>query len=149
MVNAYQTNPAWRSVIVKDNITTDGVAPAAIITSLLPSRLAAPIMVMGCPVSDAKFVCLEVTYSATAREERRVEVQLHGRRGREKEAGGYTNGRWNSRVILTLGSTYMELEEPASELSCFSFRHENLLTRLQQTATDFRRNVKNIMLQEL
>lgn len=125
---------ALRSVIVQDNITINGVAPAATITSLLPAHLAAPIMAQGLPVSSAHFVGLALVHSATASQSRRVEVY-----GKETEVQKWTTERWNGRVILTLGETYTELEEPIADLRSFWFGRENLeLTRKQQAATDFR-----------
>jgi hypothetical protein len=91
-------------------------------------------MAMGLPVSNADFVGRALVYSATARQAKRVEVY-----GKEKEADAFVEERWNGRVILTLGDSYTELEEPISELRPFWFGRENLrLTRLQQAATDFR-----------
>ncbi|KAL2829476.1 short chain dehydrogenase reductase [Aspergillus cavernicola] len=123
-----------RSVFVQDNITINGVAPAATITSLLPKDLAAPIIAQGLPVSSAEFVGLALVYSAVAQQNRRVEVY-----GKELEAEKYTSERWNGRVILTLGDGYTELEEPTADLRPFWFGRRNLeFTRLQQSATDFR-----------
>ena len=125
---------ALRSVIIKDNITLNGVAPAATITNLLPQHLAAPIIAQGLPVSSAHFVGLALVYSATAQQPRRVEAY-----GKETEAEKWTMERWNGRVILTLGDSYTELEEPIADLRSFWFGRRNLeLTRLQQAATDFR-----------
>lgn len=123
-----------RSVTIRDGITINGVAPAATITKLLPGELAAPIIAMGLPVSNADFVGLALVHSATARQERRVQVY-----GKEQEADLWTTERWNGRVILTLGDRYTELEEPIADLRRFWFGAENLhFTRLQQAATDFR-----------
>lgn len=89
---------------------------------------------MGLPVSSADFVGLALVYSATATQERRVESY-----GKETEPEAWTPGRWNGRVILTLGDAYTELEEPISDLRRFWFGRENLhLSRRQQAATDFR-----------
>jgi hypothetical protein len=63
--------------------------------------------------------------------------------GKETEEEKWTNGkgRWNGRVILTLGTEYTEMEEPLADLRPFWFGRENLkMTRLQQAATDFRTN---------
>ncbi|KAI0474772.1 short chain dehydrogenase reductase [Xylaria cf. heliscus] len=123
-----------RSVIVKDGITINGVAPAATLTNLIPGHLVAPIIAMGLPVSSSDFVGLALVHSATAYQRRRVEVY-----GKEEEAQVWTEERWNGRVILTLGETYTELEEPLADLRPFWFGQENLrLTRLQQASTDFR-----------
>lgn len=125
---------ALRSVVIKDGITINGVAPAATLTRLLPADLAAPIVAMGLPVSSADFVGLALVHSATATQGRRVEVY-----GKEGEAELWKPERWNGRVILTLGEAYTELEEPIADLRRFWLGRENLdLSRRQQAATDFR-----------
>ncbi|KAF2753077.1 short chain dehydrogenase reductase [Pseudovirgaria hyperparasitica] len=125
---------ALRSIIAGDNITINGVAPAATITKLLPQDLAAPIIAMGLPVSSAHFVGLALVFSATAKQARRVEPY-----GKETEKDALAEERWNGRVILTLGDQYTEMEGPLAELRPFWFGRSNLeLTRLQQAATDFR-----------
>ncbi|KAI0113599.1 short chain dehydrogenase reductase [Nemania sp. FL0031] len=125
---------ALRSVVIKDGITINGVAPAATQTKLLPEHLAAPIIAMGLPVSTASFVGLALVYSATAQQKRRVEVY-----GKEHEDELWTEERWNGRVILTLGERYTEIEGPLADLKPFWFGQENVeWTRLQQAATDFR-----------
>ncbi|KAI1744485.1 short chain dehydrogenase reductase [Xylaria scruposa] len=126
---------ALRSVITKDGITINGVAPAATRTNLLPEHLAAPIVAMGLPVSTAEFAGLALVYSATARQTRRVEAY-----GKEGEGEIWADERWNGRVIVTLGESYAEVEEPIADLRPFWFGRENTrLTRLQQAATDFSR----------
>jgi NAD(P)-dependent dehydrogenase (short-subunit alcohol dehydrogenase family) len=125
---------ALRSTMVRDGITINGVAPAATITSLLPAHLAAPIMAQGLPVSDAHFVGLALVYSAIAKQSRRVQTY-----GKDKEEDLWKHERWNGRVILTLGDSYTELEEPLVDLSPFWMGRENLRwTQMQQAATDFR-----------
>ena len=125
---------AFRSVLIRDNITINGVAPAATITKLLPEHLAQPILAAGLPVSSAHFVGLALAYSATANESKRVEAY-----GKEKEDDNERVGRWNGRIILTLGDQYTELEESISRLRSEWFGKYNLeMTRLQQAATDFR-----------
>ncbi|KAH8746644.1 short chain dehydrogenase reductase [Hyaloscypha finlandica] len=125
---------ALRSTMVRDGITINGVAPAATITSLLPAHLAAPIMAQGLPVSDAHFVGLALVYSAIAKQSRRVQTY-----GKDKEEDLWKHERWNGRVILTLGDSYTELEEPLADLSPFWMGRENLRwTQMQQAATDFR-----------
>ncbi|PVH93070.1 short chain dehydrogenase reductase [Periconia macrospinosa] len=119
---------------LRDNITINGVAPAATITRLLPTQLAAPIIQQGLPVSDAHFVGLALVHSATATQDRMVEPY-----GKEDEADRFKPSRWNRRVILTLGNAYTELEELEADLRPFCFGQEKTrLTRLQQAATDFR-----------
>ncbi|KAF3760409.1 NAD(P)-binding protein [Cryphonectria parasitica EP155] len=134
---------ALRSVIIRDNITINGVAPAATITNLLPAHLAAPIRAQGLPVSDAHSVGRALVYSAVAKQTRRVQAY-----GRDRNVDNSNNAddnvlsarnRWNGRVILTLGDTYTEVEEPTADLRPFWMGRENdRLTRLQQAATDFR-----------
>lgn len=59
--------------------------------------------------------------------------------GKDKSENLWKQERWNGRVILTLGETYTELEEPLADLTSFWMGHENwALTRMQQAATDFR-----------
>ena len=73
-------------------------------------------------------------YAATANQDRRVEAY-----GQEEEGSKWRTERWNGRVILTLGESYTEIEEPIADLRRFWFGNENLrLTRQQQAATDFR-----------
>lgn len=126
---------ALRSVIVRDGITINGVAPAATITNLLPGHLAAPIQAQGLPVSSARFTGLALVYSATATQDRRVQLY-----GKDRDADLWQVGeRWNGRIIMTLGDTYTELEEPIADLRPFWFGNENTkITRRQQAATDFR-----------
>jgi len=117
---------------MKHNITINSVAPAATITKLLPRNLATPLMAAGLPVSTAEFVGLAVVYSAVARQERLTEP--YG-----KDSNEDVDGRWNGRTILTLGDNYTELEEPIARLRGEWFGKQNKeLTRMQQTATDFR-----------
>jgi hypothetical protein len=125
---------ALRSVTPLDNITINGVAPAATITRLLPSDLAAPIIAQGLPVSSADFVGLALVYSGTATQDRRVQAY-----GKEKDEENEFKGRWNGRVILTLGDQYTEIEEPLSRSREIWWGKSNLeLTRAQQAVTDFR-----------
>ena len=123
-----------RSTLIHEGITISGVAPAATITKLLPPDLASPILAAGLPVSSAHFVGLALVFSATAKETRRVQAY-----GKERDEEDVREGRWNGRVILTLGDCYTELEEPISRLRGDWFGAKNLaLTRKQQAATDFR-----------
>lgn len=121
-----------RPIVGRDDITINAVAPAATITKLLPQHLAAPIVAAGLPVSSAHMVGLAVAYSATATEKRRVEPY-----GKDPDTD--RPGRWNGRTILTLGDDYTELEEPIAKLREEWFGRKNTrLTRMQQSATDFR-----------
>jgi NAD(P)-dependent dehydrogenase (short-subunit alcohol dehydrogenase family) len=125
---------ALRSTIVRDHITINAVAPAATITKLLPAELAAPIMAAGLPVSSAHFVGLALVHSATATQSQKVESY-----GKDQDGENDGDGRWNGRIILTLGERYTELEEGIAGSRKEWFGVENTVqTRLQQIATDFR-----------
>ncbi|KAK2038763.1 short chain dehydrogenase reductase [Colletotrichum somersetense] len=125
---------ALRSSLANDDITTNCVAPAATITSLLPQHLAAPIIASGLPVSSADFVGLAVVYSAVATQQQTVECY-----GKDDLDMAKRPSRWNGRTILTLGDTYTELEGPIASLRAKWFGAGNTkFTRLQQAATDFR-----------
>ena len=72
-------------------------------------------------------------WSALGTETRKVEVY-----GKANDTQISKSGRWNGRVIMTLGDTYTELEEPLADLREQWFGKRNLeFTRLQQAATDF------------
>ena len=131
-----------RSVmLIQEGITINGVAPAATVTDLLPPHLAAPIVAIGLPTSEASFVGCALVYSATAKQSRRVEVYGKEVDGDMSSGGGQE--RWNGRVILTLGDTCTELEGSIADLRPFWFGQENLrLTRSQQAATDFREHLR-------
>jgi len=114
--------------------TINAVAPAATITKLLPANLAAPIMKAGAPVSDAHHVGLAVAYSAVATQSRQVEGY-----GLDTNERIGSPGRWNGRVILTLGDKWTELEGPISDLKDSWLGAENVkLTAFQQKLTDMR-----------
>lgn len=128
-----------RSTLIHEGITINAVAPAATITNLLPQHLADPIIAVGLPVSSAHFVGLALVYSATAKENRQVEAY-----GKDKDSEIDREGRWNGRIILTLGDKYTELEEPIATLRGRWFGEENTrFTRMQQAATDFRKRSVN------
>ncbi|MCJ1314164.1 hypothetical protein MMC25_007844 [Agyrium rufum] len=123
---------ALRSTLPLSNISINGVAPAATTTKLLPQHLAQPMMQAGLPVSSAYMVGLAVVYSAVAEQGCRVED--YG-----KDQAGQGAGKWNGRVIFTLGDRYTELEEGVTLSKRLWFGSENqALTRAQQSATDFR-----------
>ena len=100
---------------------------------------------MGLPMSKADFVGRALVYSATAREDRRVEAY-----GKERDGDVWPRGprgtdsmaRWNGRVIFMLENTCTELEEPIADLRQYWLGRENLrLTKAQQAATDSRETV--------
>ena len=73
-----------------------------------------------------------LVYSAVASQQERVDD--YG-----KDVAGSGAGKWNGRTILTLGEDYTDLEEGISKTKEQWFGVKNVdLTRMQQTATDFR-----------
>ena len=123
-----------RSLLIRDQITINAVAPSATITKFLPAHLAEPIKAMGAPVSSAHTVALALVYSATAKQARRVEGY-----GKDKEVNDEREGPWNGRVILVLGEQFTEIEEPYADLrNAWMGRQNARLYRLQQAATDGR-----------
>ncbi|KAI1499288.1 NAD(P)-binding protein [Biscogniauxia marginata] len=125
---------ALRSKIIKDNITINAVAPSGTLTPSMAPELYEPMIRQGVVMSTPDVVGLALVYSATARENRMVDLY-----GKDKQSDLWTEGRWNGRCILTLGDTYTEIEEPTADLKPFWFGRDNVrLTRLQQAATDFR-----------
>lgn len=125
---------ALRSTIHNSNATINAVAPAATLTRLLPLDLAAPIIAAGAPVSSAHHAALAVAYSATATQEHSVE-----RYGKDSEERVKSKGRWNGRVILTLGDSWTEIEEPMAKLRPqWMGEYATKMTALQQRLTDFR-----------
>ena len=83
------------------------------------------------PMSSARFVALALVFSATAYEDRRVEVYAN-----DGDLRHPTPQRWNGRVIVTLGDTYTEVEESLADL-CPSWLGERNteLIRAMQAAT--------------
>lgn len=123
-----------RHTLVQDNITINAVVPAATETRLIALEFLVPIKQMGMPLSSARHVGAALVYSAVARETRRVDVY-----GKEPAENLNKEGRWNGRVILTLGNTYTELEEKLADLRPEWFGEENnRLTNRQQMITDHR-----------
>ena len=78
---------------------------------LVARRFLDKIEAAGLPISSADSVGLALVYSATARQPRRVQAY-----GREKDIDNEQEGRWNGRVIMTLGDRLVELEEPIAQL---------------------------------
>jgi NAD(P)-dependent dehydrogenase (short-subunit alcohol dehydrogenase family) len=115
--------------------TINGVAPAATITRLLPKDLAAPIMAAGSPVSTSEHVGLAVAFSAVGMEDKQVD-----RYGKDPEAvKGYWPGRWNGRVILTLGDSWTEIEGPLADTRPeWLGEYQYMSTQNQQRLTDMR-----------
>ena len=124
-----------RNNLNQDNIAINAVVPAATETALIAREFVEPIKAAGLPMSSATHVGLALVYSAVAKEKRKVEVY-----GKDAEESLMKEGTWNGRVILTLGDTYTELEEPIADLRGQWFGGDNLeLTKRQQVMTDFRK----------
>lgn len=86
-------------------------------------------------MSSAGFVGLAIVFSAVASQ--RGAVELYGKDYDDRLS---TKSRWHGRTIVTMGETYTEVEGPIAELRPQWFGEENArLTRLQQSATDFRK----------
>ncbi|KAE8143179.1 short chain dehydrogenase reductase [Aspergillus pseudotamarii] len=114
--------------------TVNGVAPAATISKLLPGNLALPIKAAGAPISSSFHAGLAVAFSAVAQQARSVELY-----GRDDPAKVALPGRWNGRVIVTLGDRWTEVEEPIATLRSQWFGEYNTeQTALQQKLTDLR-----------
>ncbi|KAF2677432.1 short chain dehydrogenase reductase [Lentithecium fluviatile CBS 122367] len=126
---------ALRSTIPHSHgATINAVAPAATVSRLLPKDLAKPIMEAGAPVSTAHHAGLAIAYSATAKQTHQVEG--YGKDTEEMISG---TGSWNGRVILTLGDTYTEVEEPIASLRAkWMGQYPTEMTGLQQKLTDTR-----------
>lgn len=123
-----------RPSIGKYGATVNAVAPAATVSKLLPKNLAAPLMQAGFPISSSYHVGLALVYSATATQSRQVEGY-----GKDTSADVASAGRWNGRVILTLGDRWTEIEEPLASLRAQWFGEWNTeKTALQQKLTDMR-----------
>lgn len=112
----------------------NGVAPAATISKLLPGNLAAPIKAAGAPISSAFHVGLAIAYAAVAQQARSVEMY-----GRDDPTKAASSGRWNGRVVVTLGDKWTEVEEPIAAARRQWFGEYNTeKTALQQKLTDLR-----------
>ncbi|KFA56662.1 hypothetical protein S40293_11043 [Stachybotrys chartarum IBT 40293] len=125
---------ALRSQISKDNITLNAVAPSGTLTPSMVPEFYHSMRERGIPMSQSDVVGRALVYSATARQNRLVDLY-----GKDEQSDLWTEGRWHGRCILTLGDTYTEIEEALADLRPFWFGQDNArLTRKQQAATDFR-----------
>jgi NAD(P)-dependent dehydrogenase (short-subunit alcohol dehydrogenase family) len=114
-----------RHNLICDGITINAVVPACTETALVGAEFLGPIKDMGLPVSSARMVGAALVHSAVAKEARKVDVY-----GKEPLENVKLPGRWNGRVILTLGDTYTELEEKLADLRPQWFGEENaVMTR--------------------
>ena len=123
----------WRHSLIKDNITVNAVAPACTVTGLIPPEVGSRLAKSGLQVSSAWHVGLALVYSATAKENTRVEAY-----GKELDKDNEsTSGRWNGRVVLTIGNRYTEIEERIERLKGEWFGPQNLQdTRVGQCVTE-------------
>ncbi len=123
-----------RNNLTQGSISINAVVPAATETRLIAPEFLGPIKQFRLPLSSARHVGLALVYSAIAKENRKVEVY-----GKEENEQLNKVGRWNGRVILALGDTWTELEEPLADLKPQWFGEVNTaLTKKQQAMTDFR-----------
>lgn len=122
----------WRTQLIHEGITVNAVAPAATISGLMSEEAARKQEARGLQISTAHHVAKALVFSATAREQRRVEAY-----GTESEADNEREGPWNGRVIMTMGERYTEVEEPLERLKSQWFGGLNLKhTRIGQVITD-------------
>ena len=120
--------------LIQDNITINGVAPTCTLTPILPASVSDPVREAGLPLSAPETVGLALIYSATAQEIRPVEKY-----GKDQDIGSSYKGRWNGRVILTLGDQFLELEGPRTDFHATWLGAEaSRLMKAQQAATDSR-----------
>ncbi|KAI9651900.1 MAG: hypothetical protein M1831_007522, partial [Alyxoria varia] len=129
-----------RNTLIKSNITINGIAPALTETNMPPADYIALMRSKDMPVSPAHCVALAALFSATATESRRVE--LYGAEAVEAFDKGpealLRTGRWNGRVLFTMGDTYTEVEEDLTDMRVEWFGRTNLLEqRRQQELTEF------------
>ncbi|KAI1434148.1 short chain dehydrogenase reductase [Xylaria sp. CBS 124048] len=123
-----------RSVVIKDGITINAVAPCGTATPSMVPEFLKSMEDRGLAVSSPDVVGLALAYSATALQERMVDLY-----GKDQQDELFKKGRWNGRCILTLGETYTEIEQPLADLKPFWFGQDNVQQiRRQQATTDFR-----------
>ena len=97
-------------------------------------NLAGPIMDAGLPVSDAHHVALAIAWSATAKQDRQVEGY-----GKDTKEQIFSQGRWNGRVVMTLGKSWTEIEEPIADHKMqWMGKYASEMTAFQQAVTDSR-----------
>lgn len=78
---------------------------------MLPWSYAVPMLRAGIVICSADDVAKALVFSATAQETRRVEIY-----GKEDQSELAKPGRWNGRVILQLGESFLEIEEGLCDL---------------------------------
>lgn len=131
---------ALRTTLPRHNIAISGVAPSATKSAMLMQALAMlnpddPALKTEMPVSEPEHVGLAAVYAATARQDRRVEEY-----GKDTEAADLGGGRWNGRIIHTMGDTFTEVEGPLIETRSQWWGEKNTeLSMIQQRVTDSRR----------
>ena len=100
---------------------------------MVPKHIVSTFTNAEIPMSSTQTVALAMAWQATAKQTERVEDY-----GFDTPGPGPHN-RWNGRTILTMGFTFVELEEMVSRTKSAWFgRWTGELARRQQGATDDR-----------
>ncbi|KAI3328828.1 NAD(P)-binding protein [Ustulina deusta] len=126
-----------RNNVVLDGVTINAVAPAGTHTPLVAGQLDLLDATGLSITSPPELPALALVYSATAKQDRRVETY-----GKEDKADLYKRERWNGRIIYVLGDKFTEIEGPTADLRPYWFGQENhRLVNLQQAMTDMRQGI--------
>ena len=100
---------------------------------MVPKNIVSTFTKAEVPMSSTQTVALAMAWQCTAKQTERVEDY-----GTDTRGPGPHN-RWNGRTLLTMGYTFVELEEMVSRTKSAWFgRSTAELTRRQQSATDDR-----------
>lgn len=125
---------ALRPTFPLHNISISGVAPSATQSAMVPHDVTSALLSLGLPVSTGRHVGLALVYSATATQRQRVENY-----GKDKPVTGQYEGRWNGRIIHTIGDKFWEVEEKLAETRGQWWGEANLaFAKKQQIVTDTR-----------
>ena len=124
---------ALRSTLILDFITINAVAPSFTLTSMVPKHIVSTFTKAEIPMSSTQTVALAMAWQCTAKQTERVEDY-----GTDTPGPG-PHSRWNGRTLLTMGFTFVELEEGISRTKSEWFGERMAeLARRQQRATDDR-----------
>ncbi|KAF2790404.1 NAD(P)-binding protein [Melanomma pulvis-pyrius CBS 109.77] len=125
---------ALRPTFPLHNISISGVAPSATLSAMVPQEITSALSSSGLPVSTGRHVGLALVYSATAMQRQRVENY-----GKDEPVTEQYEGRWNGRIIHTIGDTFWEVEEKLAETKGQWWGEANLaFAKKQQIVTDAR-----------
>jgi len=94
---------------------------------MLPPQTSSALVNLGLPVSTGRHVGLALVYSATATQHTRVENY-----GKDKPLEQGYEGKWNGRVIHTIGNQYFEVEEELAKSRETWWGKDNLELAMQQ-----------------